>query len=159
MKLRTLTTLLVAGAVAFLAGCAAYHKAPAGHEGHAAAAAATPAAAERTDVLYSCACGPECKCGSVGLKPGNCKCGKPMEWGHVVRIEGDTAFVCTCKEGCKCSADANDPLKCGCGNALKQVSLKGSGLYFCNCGGKCACNVLSDKPGQCKCGMELKQSN
>ncbi len=86
-------------------------------------------AGESTDVLYSCACGSECKCGSVDTKPGNCKCGKPMEWGHGVRIGGDTVFACTCAEGCNCSADPKDPMKCGCGKDLKQVSLKDSDIW------------------------------
>ena len=123
------------------------------------AAAGSAEAGARQDILYSCACGPDCKCGSVSTKPGNCKCGKPMAWGHVVKIEGDEALVCTCKEGCKCALDEKDPTKCGCGNAIKRVSLKGSGLYFCNCGGACKCNVISDQPGECKCGMKLKQSS
>ncbi len=115
------------------------------------------AAEERTDVLYYCDCGPECHCNSVSTSPGNCKCNKPMKWGHVIKIEGDEAILCTCAEGCKCSIDANDPTKCGCGNKVKRVSLKGTGIYFCNCGGSCHCNTVSDKPGKCKCGMDLKK--
>lgn len=114
---------------------------------------------QRTDVLYSCACGPQCNCGSVSVNPGDCKCGKPMKWGHVVRMNGDQASVCNCAEGCKCSVDPNDPSKCGCGNPLNKVSLKGTGIYYCNCGGSCSCNTVSDKPGQCKCGMDLKKSD
>lgn len=149
MRHATLSTLLaLALATLLFAGCA--QQKPMGH-------AMAAADGERSDVLYSCACGPECQCGSVSTKPGNCKCDKPMEWGHVVRIEGDTAFVCTCAEGCKCSADPKDPMMCGCGKPLKQVSLKDSGIFYCNCGGKCSCNTLSDKPGQCKCGMQLHQ--
>lgn len=117
-----------------------------------------PAAkAMRKDLLYSCNCGPECKCGSVGVTAGNCACGKPMAWGHLVRVEGDEALLCTCKEGCQCRIDPNDPTKCGCGNPIKRVSLKGSGLYFCNCGGACACNTVSAQPGECRCGMPLKK--
>lgn len=145
---RMLPTLVIACLVALLAACACPH--------HRKQCAMADGGA-RTDVLYSCACGPECQCGSVSTQPGNCKCGKPMEWGHVVRIEGDTAFVCTCAEGCKCSADPKDPMKCGCGKALKKVSLKDSGIFYCNCGGSCTCNTLSDKPGPCKCGMQLHQ--
>jgi len=149
MKHRSLVILLATAFAALLfAACA--HR---GHMGHGMSGDASA----RADVLYSCACGPECKCGSVSTQPGNCKCGKPMEWGHVVRIEGDVAHVCTCAEGCKCSADPKDPAKCGCGKDLKKVSLKDSGIFYCNCGGKCACNVLSDKPGECKCGMKLHQ--
>ncbi len=111
----------------------------------------------RRDVLYSCNCGPECKCNSVGVKPGNCACGKPMKWGHVLKIEGTQALLCTCAEGCKCSLDPKDPTKCGCGNPVKRVELKGTGIYFCNCGASCSCNTVSDKPGKCACGMDMKK--
>lgn len=114
-------------------------------------------AAKRSDVVYSCACGPECTCNSVGVAPGNCACGKPMKGGHVVKIEGDDAILCTCGEGCTCKIDPKDSTKCGCGQPVKRVSLKGTGLYFCNCGGTCFCNTVADKPGKCGCGMELKK--
>lgn len=115
-------------------------------------------AEQRNDVLYYCDCGPQCKCDSVSTTPGNCKCDKPMKWGHVLKVEGDEALVCTCAEGCKCSLDPTDPTKCGCGNQMKRINLKGTGIYFCNCGGSCMCNTLSDKAGKCKCGMDLKKS-
>lgn len=121
------------------------------------AAIAATADEPRTDVLYYCNCGPECKCNSVATKPGDCKCGKPMKWGHVVKIEGNEALVCTCDEGCKCAIDPNDSSKCGCGKPIKRVDLKGTGIYFCNCGGSCMCNTVSDKPGKCKCAMDLKK--
>ena len=111
----------------------------------------------RHDVLYICGCKPDCKCISVSIIPGKCKCGTPLQWGHVVKTEGNDALLCTCKEGCKCAIDANDPTKCGCGSPLKRVSLKGTGIYFCNCGSSCKCNVVSDKPGNCTCGMPLKK--
>ncbi|OGW28431.1 MAG: hypothetical protein A2X59_00495 [Nitrospirae bacterium GWC2_42_7] len=112
---------------------------------------------QRSDVLYTCDCGPECKCNSMSTKPGNCTCGKPMKWGHVVKTEGDEALLCTCAEGCKCAIDPNDPSKCGCGKPIKRVNLKGTGIHFCNCGGSCMCNTVSDKPGKCRCGMDLKK--
>ncbi len=112
----------------------------------------------RQDVLYSCNCGKECNCNSVSTQPGDCKCGKPMKWGHVLKIDGTVASVCTCAEGCKCGLDPNDPTKCGCGNPVKKIDLKGTGIYFCNCGGSCTCNTVSDKPGKCKCGMDLKKA-
>jgi len=123
-----------------------------------AAAVALTAEEPRTDILYYCNCGAECKCNSVGVKPGDCKCGKPMKWGHVVKVEGNEALVCTCKEGCQCKLDPKDASKCGCGNSVKKVDLKGTGMYFCNCGGSCTCNTVSDKPGKCKCGMDLKKA-
>ena len=116
------------------------------------------AAEERHDVLYTCDCGPQCKCNSMSTKPGDCKCGKPMKWGHVIKTEGNDAILCMCAEGCKCSGlDPKDPSKCACGNPVKRVSLKGTGIYFCNCGGSCTCNTVSDTPGTCKCGMDLKK--
>ena len=111
----------------------------------------------RTDILYTCACGDGCTCNSVSNTPGNCKCGKPMEWGHVVNVEEDEALVCTCAEVCSCKQDTRDPTKCGCGKDLKRVSLKDTGIYFCNCGGSCTCNSVSAEAGPCKCGMKLKQ--
>ena len=113
---------------------------------------------QRSDVLYTCDCGPQCKCNSVSTKPGKCSCGQPMKWGHVLKTEGNEAILCTCKEGCKCSGfDPKDPTKCSCGNPVKRANLKGTGIYFCNCAGSCTCNTVSDKPGKCKCGMELKK--
>jgi len=114
---------------------------------------------ERKDLLYSCACGESCDCGTVSTKPGKCSCGKEMRETHVLKVEGDEAIVCTCGGGCKCELDAKDPTKCGCGKAVDWVDLKGSGLYFCNCGGSCMCNTVSGKPGECKCGMKQKQVN
>ena len=122
-------------------------------------AAMAPAGAEatRTDVLYSCACGGGCDCNSVSTKPGNCRCGKPMEWGHVVKVEGNEALLCTCAEGCTCKQDPVNPTLCGCGKPLKRVNLEGTGMFFCNCGGSCTCNTVAAQAGNCKCGMPLKQ--
>jgi len=117
------------------------------------------AESRRMDVLYSCNCGPGCKCSTLAKTPGLCSCGKPLAWGHVVRVEGDEALLCTCAQGCQCAFDPKDPTKCGCGQPVKQVSLKGSGLFFCNCGGSCACNTVSMAPDTCRCGMPLKQVN
>jgi hypothetical protein len=124
----------------------------------AAPAADTEAPAARHDVVYVCACGPECTCNTVKTSPGTCTCGKELAWAHVVKIEGDEALLCTCDEGCTCSIDPADPSKCGCGKPIRRISLKGTGLYFCNCGGSCTCNHVSDKPGTCGCGMELKSA-
>lgn len=153
MRIRRILAAALPLVAALALGCAT---APHGgdHAGHS-----SDAAAARTDVIYSCGCGPECKCDTVSLKPGNCACGKPMKWGHVVKVEGDEALLCTCNEGCKCAIDAGDPAKCGCGQPVKRVSLKGKGIYFCNCGGACKCNTISDKPAECGCGMQLKQAN
>lgn len=115
------------------------------------------AAAERADVLYACDCGNGCSCNSLSKEPGNCACGKPLRWYHVVKVEQDEALLCGCEKGCNCKLDAQDPAKCACGKPIKRVSLKGSGLYFCNCGGSCTCNTVKTVPGECRCGMQLKQ--
>jgi hypothetical protein len=122
---------------------------------------APKAAAARQDVLYTCACGPECKCNSMSTKPGKCNCGKEMKWGHVLRVEGNEALLCTCDEGCNCKLDPKEtnPTNCSCGKPIKRVSLKGTGIYFCNCGGSCQCDTVSDKPGKCGCGMDLKKAD
>lgn len=114
-------------------------------------------AAGRHDVLYTCGCSPECACGSVSLAAGTCSCGKPLVWGHVVKVEGSDALVCRCAEGCTCALDKDNPGSCACGKPLHRASLKGSGIYFCNCGGSCTCNHLSAAPGTCACGMTLKK--
>lgn len=111
---------------------------------------------DRQDVLYTCNCGPDCKCNTVSTQPGECACGVPLKWGHVVKVEGDEALLCQCHEGCQCALDAEDPTKCACGNPVKRVSLSGKNIHFCNCGGACRCNTVSDQPGECKCGMQLK---
>ena len=111
----------------------------------------------RKDLLYTCACGASCDCGTVSTKPGTCACGKEMRETHVVKVEGSEAIVCTCGGGCLCALDDQDPTKCGCGKAVERVELKGKGVYFCNCGGSCRCNTLADAPGACKCGMKLKK--
>jgi len=109
-------------------------------------------------VIYSCACGPECKCNTVSVKPGKCSCGKELAGGHVVFTEGNTALVCPCGPTCPCKIDPNDHTKCGCNKPVKRVNLEGTGLHFCNCGGSCGCNTVSDKPGACMCGMPLHQA-
>lgn len=114
---------------------------------------------ERSDVVYACNCGGDCKCNTLSKQPGNCACGKPLGWQHVLKVEGDEALLCGCAEGCKCKLDSKDPSLCGCGKPVKRVSLKGSGLFFCNCNGSCSCNTVSAAPGDCRCGMKLKQVN
>lgn len=117
------------------------------------------ATADRQDVLYSCNCGPDCKCNTLSTKAGNCACGEPLKWGHVLKVEGSEAILCQCNEGCACGGlDAKDPTKCVCGTPVKRVDMAGTGIYYCNCGGSCYCNTVSDKPGDCKCGMKLKKT-
>lgn len=135
--------LLCAGLLLVIAGFAAKQSMAAGET--------------RRDVLYTCDCGAECKCNSVSTSPGDCKCGKPMKWGHLLKMEGNEALICQCDEGCTCKLDPSDSSKCGCGKGVKRMSLAGSGIYFCNCGGSCVCNTVSAEPGECKCGMPLKK--
>jgi len=144
---REFLVLMAVTVLAFALGCAGTQMKPDD-------AAAT---GERHDLIYTCACGPDCNCGMVSTKPGKCKCGKDMVAGHVLKVEGSEALVCTCGDKCTCKLDPNDPTKCGCGKPVKRVDLKGSGLYFCNCGGACMCNYVSDMPGECRCGMPLKK--
>jgi hypothetical protein len=115
------------------------------------ALAAATSEGERRDVVYACDCG-----ATVSTAAGDCRCGKPLQWRHVVRVEGEEALLCTCAQGCACALDAKDPAKCNCGKAVQRVSLKGSGIYFCNCGGACSCNTVTAQPGECRCGMPLK---
>jgi len=116
-------------------------------------------AGARADVLYACDCGSSCECNTLSKQPGNCACGKPLHWYHVIKVENDEALLCGCEEGCRCSLDPADPTRCGCGKPVKRVSLKGSGLFFCNCGGSCTCNTVQAAAGECGCGMKLKQMN
>ena len=141
----------------FVFGCTGTKTGDTEAEATDATAQAGEAAAVRHDALYTCDCGPECDCKTVSTTPGDCECGKPLKWGHVVRIEGTEALVCRCAENCECAVNPEDPSLCGCGEPLKRVSLAGTGLYFCNCGGSCECNYVSDAPGKCKCGMDLVQ--
>lgn len=120
----------------------------------------TDTSGDRHDVLYTCNCGPQCKCNTVSTTPGNCACGAPLKWGHILKVEGNEAILCQCNEGCQCKGlNAEDPTKCNCGTKVKRVDLTGTGIYFCNCGGSCMCNTVSDKAGNCKCNMMLKQAN
>lgn len=115
--------------------------------------------AARSDVLYSCGCGPQCTCGTVSMGPGKCQCGKDLVWTHAVKREGVDVLLCSCSEGCTCASSSADPTKCGCGKTLKKISLKGTGVYFCNCGDSCNCNTISAEPGQCACGKELSKAD
>jgi len=115
-------------------------------------------AAVRNDVLYVCACGPECECGSVSAEAGTCTCGTELAPVHMVKVEGNEALLCTCGGDCTCEINADDETKCACGSDVRRVSFEGSGLYYCNCGGSCTCNFVSTEPGTCACGMELVTS-
>jgi hypothetical protein len=149
MKRRASLFVLVA-ATMFIAACA-HHR---GMEGMGS----KEGMSQRSDVIYWCNCGPECKCNAVATKPGKCGCGKEMAGGHVVFMEGNTALACTCGPTCVCKIDPNDHTKCGCGKPIKRINLEGTGIYFCNCKGSCGCNTVSDKPGTCSCGMPLHQA-
>jgi len=110
---------------------------------------------KRSDILYVCNCGDDCKCNTVSTMPGKCTCDTKLVPMHVLKIEGSEAVLCRCGKGCTCKIDPNDPTKCGCGKPVKRVDIKG--MYVCNCGPDCNCNTISDKPGKCKCGVDLKK--
>ena len=111
---------------------------------------------ERHDVLYTCSCGQNCNCKTVSTKPGKCDCGRPLKWGHVLKIRKNEAILFQCGEGCRCyGIDPQYPSRCTCGVLTKKISLVGTGIYFCNCGGSCFCNYVSDSPGVCKCSNNL----
>jgi len=146
--MKIINYLLVGILMAILTGCAAMET----------ETAATPDQPDRQDVLYTCNCGEQCKCNTVSTEPGNCACGAPLKWGHVLKVEGNEAILCQCNEGCGCSGfDPKDPSKCSCGKPVKRVNMTNTGVYFCNCGGSCFCNTVSGEPGKCKCGMNLKK--
>ena len=128
-----------------------------GHRG-AMQGAAGEAAGGKNDVIYTCACGPQCQCGTASTKPGKCACGEDLVAGHVLKVEGTEALVCQCGRDCTCQLDPKDPTRCGCGKPVKRVDLAGTGVDFCNCMGSCTCNYLSDRPGKCRCGMNLTKA-
>jgi len=108
-------------------------------------------------VVYSCDCGPACKCNSVSEEPGNCACGAPMKAGNVIAEEDGEAVLCQCAKGCGCGINKDDPTKCACGKDVKRSVMPEKASYSCDCGKACKCNVTSDKPGKCSCGKALKK--
>jgi hypothetical protein len=164
MKRNLIVLLAAALLLSVVYGCYPMHSGHAAAQRHCCVTAPQSGAAAQADVqdvqrdvLYSCDCGAGCDCNSVSKIAGNCRCGKPMAWGHVVKVEGNEALLCTCGEGCTCQQDAANPDQCAGGKPLKRVNLAGTGLFFCNCGGSCTCNTVAAVAGQCKCGMPLKQ--
>ena len=143
--IKLLTSLLVLTGVVMLASCAT------------SSDSNTKSASK--DVLYTCGCGPDCKCSTVSTTAGKCGCGHALVAGKVKKVEGDTALLCMCGPTCGCELDPKDATKCGCGKPIKKASLKGTGIYFCNCGGSCTCNTVSAQPDKCKCGMALKKAD
>ena len=121
-------------------------------------AAVEPAVEARHDLMYVCACGPECDCGAAAVEPGECGCGKEMAKAHMLKMDGNVATVCSCAGDCTCELNAEDETMCSCGQPVKQVNLEGKGLYYCNCGGSCTCNHIASEPGECHCGMALVTS-
>ena len=91
VKMKTayvLRFLVILGFVTLLAGCAGKDVVTTQEEGQEV----------RQDVLYTCNCGPQCNCNSMSTKPGNCACGTPMKWGHVLKVEGNEAILCQCNK-------------------------------------------------------------
>ena len=110
------------------------------------------------DLVFVCACGPDCQCNSVATEAGTCTCGTELKQTHLVKVEGHEGLLCTCDAGCTCEINAEDDTKCACGGDLRRVSFEGTGLYYCNCGGSCTCNFVSSEAGKCSCGMDLVTS-
>lgn len=165
---RIATLLVLALAALFLGACCRGPRGPhgpgammGGPGGRCANCPAHGAAADTrqaASAIYWCGGLTDGAASAVSTAPGTCPDGKPMNGGHVVRTEGNTALVCTCGPACSCAIDPKDPAKCGCGKQVRRLDLTGTGLYFCNCGGSCACNTVSAGPGKCRCGMDLHQA-
>ncbi len=153
---RIVMFLLVGCLVGLLSGCAVKPQ-QAGEGKMMASNQQGKQVQQRHDVLYTCNCGAGCTCNTTKTSPGVCRCGAPLKWGHILKIEDNEAILCQCDEGCTCALNRQDQGKCTCGKPVKRVNLKGTGLYFCNCGGSCMCNTVSDQPGKCGCGMDLKK--
>ena len=111
------------------------------------------------EIVYSCNCGPECKCNSASSQPGDCPCGVPMKAGNVIEDKDGEAILCQCEMGCKCGLSKDDPTKCACGKDVKRSGMTDKGAYSCDCGDACKCNYRSDKPGKCSCGKPLKKDS
>lgn len=85
------------------------------------------------DMVYACACGADCPCKSLSLKPGKCTCGKKMVKSKVVKVEGDNAVI-----------NVNG----------KDETFPLTGKFVCGCGPTC-CSYISQTPGKCVCGKPL----
>jgi hypothetical protein len=142
MHRRTVLATLTVIAVALLGACA--------HGSGATGAAASSA-------IYWCGSATDGPCSGISSSPGTCPGGSPMNAGHVIGMEGNTALVCPCGASCTCKINPADRTKCGCGKAVRRIDLSGSGIYVCGCGNSCDCYTVSDKPGNCRCGQPLKQ--
>ena len=111
------------------------------------------------EVVYSCNCGPDCKCNTTSNQPGKCTCGVPMKAGNVIAEENGEAILCQCGEGCKCGLSKDDQTKCACGKDVKRSGKADNKAYSCDCGAACMCNYTSEKPGKCNCGKALKKNS
>jgi hypothetical protein len=158
VKYRGLYVMLVALLV--ISGCGQAPSEPADPvvDGASVVEPIEPIAEVRHDVVYACACGPDCDCGSVATGPGSCDCGTELAAFHLLKVEGNTGLLCACASGCSCELDSEDSTKCSCGEAVRRVSFEGKGVYYCNCGGSCTCQYADSEPGKCACGMELVTS-
>jgi hypothetical protein len=86
------------------------------------------------DTIYVCACGDSCKCGTIGMKEGNCGCGQKLIKTTVTKVEKDKVFYKI--EG-------------------KELSGPVQGKYTCGCGEGCDCGFISQKAGRCGCGKDM----
>ena len=88
------------------------------------------------ETVYVCGCGEGCDCYSMGRKPGNCSCNKPMVKATINKVEGDKAFVTV--------------------NGKERAFIT-KAKYTCACGEACNCGFISQKPGNCSCGKPMKK--
>jgi hypothetical protein len=88
------------------------------------------------ETVYVCGCGEGCDCYSMGRKPGNCACNKPMVKATVSKVEGDKAIVTV--------------------NGKERAFIT-KAKYACGCGEGCDCGFISQKPGNCACDKPMKK--
>jgi len=156
--MKNLYVLSVVACLALVAGCGGSPSETTATAEMIAEPAPAPVEEVRHDMVYTCACGDDCDCGSVSTEPGNCACGNELKAAHLVKVEENEGLLCTCEAGCTCEINAEDETKCTCGSDLKRVSFQDTGIYYCNCGGSCTCNHVSSEAGKCSCGMDLVTS-
>ena len=92
--------------------------------------------AKAGDTIYVCACGEACKCGTLGLKDGECGCGQKLVEAKVTKVEKGKVFY-----------------KVG----DKEFSAPQQGKYMCGCGEGCNCGFVAQQKGNCGCGKQMRK--
>ena len=90
--------------------------------------------AKAGDVIYVCACGESCKCGTLAKQEGNCSCGQKLVKATVSKVEKGNVYY---------KIDG------------KELSAPQQGKYECGCGEGCNCGFVSQKAGDCGCGKPM----